>query len=358
MEERLKEVMRLVEHYEEAIRRCDVNIARERNMTPGKYKDPVTVALKHAVGLGKFDSDDPERIRWKFVNPTEAKIKKRVRDNINHAIHNISQSSHRAALNFRLDEKWHQVYDRQCTMGIFIQSTDLVDKDSGQPIEFRNPEAGIENDVGTDDTFKPCRQRIGSRSARFNLSFESTLERPPWEQSDLAVRTLDGRYHEHGISRKGLHVLEREGRRVIRARCGTLQTERLKKNTVRMTMQERSPTRKRALSSNQAKEAVGQIPKNTGRARKSGSGSKPRPTVKVSRAGSSVGDSRGGHNRKTTRKERSDRKGSRRSDRERSRTSSSRQEERTEIDEPTSSGERREIGEGMFQVLGRTLQVW
>ena len=98
-EERLKEVMRLVNHYEEAIRRCDINIERQRNMTPATYKDPVTESLKRAVESGKFDSDDPKKSRWNYVKLTEAKIKKRVKDNINHAIHNVSQSRHRAELN-------------------------------------------------------------------------------------------------------------------------------------------------------------------------------------------------------------------------------------------------------------------
>ena len=120
------------------------------------------------------------------------------------------------------------------------------------------------------------------------------------------------------------HVLEREGRRVIRAGGGTTHTERLKKKTVQMTKQERNPTRKRALSSNQVQEAAGQPLKKKARARESCSGSKPRPAVEVSVASSSVGDARGGHNRKTTRKESSDHKRSRTPDRRRSRTSSSR----------------------------------
>ena len=139
-------------------------------------------------------------------------------------------------------------------MGTFIKSNDLVDKENGQAIEFRNPEEGIENDIPLDDTFRPCRRRIGSRSALESLSSETNLQRPPWEQSDLAVRTLDGRYHAHGISRKGLRVLEREGKWIVRAGGGTIRIDQLRKRTLEMTRQERNLTNKkrtRAASSNQ-----------------------------------------------------------------------------------------------------------
>jgi hypothetical protein len=219
LDEKLAEANRLVARYQQAIADCTTGIAEQRNITPANYVDPVTRSLQEALSTNKFEGDERRK-------PTEARIARRVRDNIGHALYNISQSSFRAKLNFELDERWHKTHDRDCTMGSFFKAKDL--QDGGQAIEFANPERGIENDVGGGDEEKPCREKVKGKMAQSSLSFDANMQIAPWNQSSKAIRTIDGRYHRHGISKHSLHVLEREGPRVVKAAGGSVSSRELK----------------------------------------------------------------------------------------------------------------------------------